>query len=349
MIGKTNLDQFATGLVGVRSPYGPCKNPHDERYICGGSSSGSALSVALNYVVFSLGTDTAGSGRVPAAFTGIVGIKPTCGRLSTSGVVPACRSLDCVSIFANSVEDAAFVLEVATGYDKDDPFSRHVIPRDPFPRREGALRVGIPRADQLEFFGNAQYSSLFQDAVQRMASLGATCVEIDYSVFRETAALLYQGPWVAERLAALETFFQDQREHMWPITRRILAGAVDLKAVAAFRAYYKLKANRRIAEQILDEVDVMMTPTAGTIYTVEQVATSDDKDGGLNTNLGYYTNYMNLMDLCGIAVPAGKTKDDKPLPFGITLVAPAFHDKNVCSVASCFVAGKPLPRRAAGV
>jgi allophanate hydrolase len=222
-VGKTNLDQFATGLVGTRSPYGACRNAFHPEYISGGSSSGSAVAVATDLVSFSLGTDTAGSGRVPAAFNDLVGLKPTCGRLSTSGVVPACRSLDCVSIFARTAGEAARALAVAEGFDPADPYSRRV-PDRPLPPPGGGLRVGVPREDQLEFFGDDDARRLFAAAVVRVRGLGAAIVEVDLAPFIAAARLLYEGPWVAERLAAVGDFLARTPEAVHPVTREILEG-----------------------------------------------------------------------------------------------------------------------------
>ena len=324
-IGKTNLDQFATGLVGTRSPYGACANTFDAKYVSGGSSSGSAVAVAAGLVSFALGTDTAGSGRVPAAFNNIVGLKPTKGLLSTRGVVPACRSLDCVSIFGLTAEDSRAVLAVTRGFDARDPFSRRA--------RARALasiadcRIGVPRRDQLEFFGNRDAERLFGAAVKELERLGARRVEIDFAPFLETARLLYGGPWVAERYLAIREFFDRHAEAVFPVTREIIGGAAKYTASDGFAAQYRLEELRRRAEPVWDEIDVLVTPTAGTIYTIEEVNADPIR---LNTNLGYYTNFMNLLDLAAIAVPAGFQKDG--LPFGITLAAPAFTDEALCAL-----------------
>ena len=318
-VGKTNLDQFATGLVGTRSPHGACKNSIDPEYISGGSSAGSAVSVALGMVSFSLGTDTAGSGRVPAAFNNLIGLKPTCGLLSTLGVVPACRTLDCVSIFAISANDAATVLDVAQGFDSEDPYSRkahsdNLIAAD--------FRFGVPQDDQLEFFGNSETRQLFIDTVKRMESMGGKKVVIDFDPFLETARLLYEGPWVAERYAAIKTFIETKPESMFPVTKQIISGATRFTAADAYTAQYRLKALQRANEPIWNDIDVLLTPTAGTIYTIKEVELDPVKT---NSNLGYYTNFLNLLDLSAIAVPAGFQSNK--LPFGVTLAAPAFSDK----------------------
>jgi len=326
LVGKTNLDQFATGLVGVRSPYGIPANTFDPAYVPGGSSSGSAVAVAAGLVSFALGTDTAGSGRVPAAFNNIVGHKPTRGLLSTRGVVPACRSLDCVSIFALTAADAAAVLHNAAKFDAVDPFSRRAPPgRARAPAGFAGLRCGVPRRDQLEFFGNQDAAALFDAAVTRIEALGGACVEIDFAPFLAAARLLYEGPWVAERYVAIRDFIEQRADALHPTTRAIISGAVKFSAIDAFDAYYRLKALRRETAPVWDTVDLLVTPTAGTIYRIDEIEADPIR---LNSNLGYYTNFLNLLDLCAIAVPAGFQRDG--LPFGITLVAPPFRDADLC-------------------
>jgi allophanate hydrolase len=329
LIGKTNLDQFATGLVGTRSPYGACASAFDARYVSGGSSSGSAVAVAAGLASFSLGTDTAGSGRVPAAFNNIVGLKPTRGLLSTRGVVPACRSLDCVSIFALTAGDAEAVLNVAADFDPADPFSRRACSARAIPTSLAACRIGVPRDDQLEFFGNREAERLFHAAVAELVGQGARKVEIDFAPFLETARLLYGGPWVAERYVAIREFFDRRAEALFPVTREIIAGAAKFSAADCFAAEYRLQALRREVEPVWRTIDVLLTPTAGTTYTIDEVNANPIR---LNTNLGYYTNFMNLLDLAAIAVPAGFQADG--LPFGITLAAPAFSDKSLCALGA---------------
>ncbi len=323
-IGKTNLDQFATGLVGTRSPYGACANAFDPRYIAGGSSSGSAVAVAAGLASFALGTDTAGSGRVPAAFNNLVGLKPTKGRLSTRGMVPACRSLDCVSIFALTAEDARAVLGVAGGYDALDPWARRAAAAA-LPDAIEGCRIGVPRASQLEFFGNREAARLFDAAVAALGRLGARRVEIDFAPFAEAARLLYGGPWVAERYLAIRELFDRRPEALFPVTREIVAGAARYSAADAFAAEYRLQELRRAIAPVWRAIDLLVTPTAGTIYTIAEVNADPVR---LNTSLGYYTNCMNLLDLAAIAVPAGFQANG--LPFGITLAAPAFADEGLC-------------------
>ena len=326
VIGKTNLDQFATGLVGVRSPYGIPSSTFDSRYISGGSSSGSAVTVAAGVVSFALGTDTAGSGRVPASFNNLVGLKPTCGLLSTSGVVPACRSLDCVSIFALTAADAAAVLDVAGKFDASDPFSRRET-QARVPATLAACRVGVPRRDQLEFFGNRDAQKLFEGAVAKLSALGAKTVEIDFAPFLAAARLLYEGPWVAERYVAIRDFIDRKPEALHPVTRQITLGGKNPSAADCFSAQYKLRALIRDAEPAWKAADVLIAPTAGTTYTIAEVEADPIR---LNSNLGVYTNFVNLMDLSGIAVPAGFTPAG--LPWGVTLLAPAFADRALCAL-----------------
>lgn len=334
-IGKTNLDQFATGLVGTRSPYGACRNSFDPVYISGGSSSGSAVAVAMGLVSFSLGTDTAGSGRVPAAFNNIVGLKATCGALSTSGVVPACRSLDCVSIFALTAADAARVYGATAVFDPDDSYSRVMDSRTPF--SGPGFRFGVPRASQLEFFGDAEYARLFAAATARLESLGGRRVEIDFEPFLATARLLYEGPWVAERYCAIGDFLERQPDSLYPVTRQIISGGRNPTAADAFRAQHRLMELRRAAARAWLEMDVLVTPTAGTIYRIDAVEADPIR---LNSSLGYYTNFVNLLDLAALAVPAGFRADG--LPFGVTLVGRAGADTRLLAL------GDRLHRAGAG-
>jgi allophanate hydrolase len=329
-IGKTNLDQFATGLVGTRSPYGACGNSFDPAYISGGSSSGSAVAVAMGLVSFSLGTDTAGSGRVPAAFNNIVGLKATCGALSTSGAVPACRSLDCVSIFTLTAADAARVHGVAAAFDPEDSYSRVMGSGITLPGAVlgSGFRFGVPRASQLEFFGDAEYARLFGAAIGRLESLGGRRIEIDFEPFVATARLLYQGPWVAERYCAVGDFLERQPDSVYPVTRQIISGGRNPTAADAFRAQYRLMELRRAAEQAWREMDVLVTPTAGTIYRIDAVEVDPIR---LNSNLGYYTNFVNLLDLAAVAVPAGFRTDS--MPFGVTLVGRAGADAQLLALS----------------
>jgi allophanate hydrolase len=328
-IGKTNLDQFATGLVGTRSPYGSARNSFDPQYISGGSSSGSALAVALGLASFALGTDTAGSGRIPAAFNNLVGLKPTCGRLSPRGVVPACRTLDTLSVFALSAEDAARVCLSAQGYDAAEPYSRAVQPARRLRSSAGPFNFGVPRAEQLQFFGNLPYRDCFELAQQRLESLGGQRREIDFAPFLEAAALLYDGPWLAERHLAVETLLRSAPDAILPVTRQIIEAGAHYSATDAFRAQYRLQALRRSLEPLWEQIDVLLTPTAGTMPRIEEVQAEPIR---LNAQLGYYTNAVNLLDLAAVAVPAGFTAAG--LPFGITLVGPAWSDYDLLWLAS---------------
>ncbi len=340
-LGKTNLDQFATGLVGTRSPYGAPANAFDPRYVSGGSSSGSAVAVAAGLASFSLGTDTAGSGRVPAAFNNLVGLKPTLGLLSTRGVVPACRSLDCVSIFGLTVGDTQAVLEVAQGFDADDPYSR-VAPGAA--RGFGArFRFGVPRKSELEFFGDREAEKLYAAALVKLEALGGERVELDFGPFFETARLLYEGPWVAERWLVVRELLEKKPEAVHPVTRRVVEKAPTFSAADAFAATYRLQALRRTAAAAWSKVDLIVTPSAPTIYTLAEVEADPIT---LNSRLGTYTNFVNLLDLAGLAVPAGFRADG--LPFGITLLAPAFSDRALAGIGERLQAAYALPLGATG-
>jgi allophanate hydrolase len=326
LIGKTNLDQFATGLVGVRSPYGACRNLFNPEYISGGSSSGSALAVAAGLVSFALGTDTAGSGRVPAAFANIIGLKPTKGVLSTWGVIPACRSLDCVSIFSLTPVDAETVFETAASYDPQDSYSRRYQPKE---TPSKSWRIGVPSDGQLDQVED-EYRVLFAEAVNRFRSLGHTIVTIDAKPFLETATLLYGGPWVAERFAAVGTFIKNHLDAVHPVVRDIVLGGEEFTATDAFNAQYRLENLKQKAAIAWNSIDALLLPTAPSIYRIEEI---EQEPVSLNSRLGTFTNFTNLLDLAAIAVPAGFRSDG--LPFGITLLGPAFSE------AGLFVLTKP--------
>ena len=337
VIGKTNLDQFATGLVGVRSPYGIPRNALREDLIPGGSSSGSATAVGAGLVPFALGTDTAGSGRVPAMLNNIVGLKPSLGLLSTSGVVPACRSLDCVSIFALTADDAFAVLKVAAGYDAADPYSRRLAFGDIDGVPKG-LRLGVPAPASREFFGDAGASKAYDAALARLAALGAAIEEIDFAPFYETARLLYEGPWVAERYLVVRDLLARDPDAIHAVTREIVAGGGKPSAADAFAAFYRLEALRRVSEQVFRSVDALAVPTAPCVYTREAVLADPIR---LNSRLGTYTNFVNLLNLCGIAVPTALAADRTP--FGVTLLAPAGEDALVASLGRALHAACDLP------
>jgi len=327
-IGKTNLDQFATGLNGTRSPFGACHNAFNPDYVSGGSSAGSAVSVALGHVSFSLGTDTAGSGRVPAGFNNLVGLKPSLGLLSTHGVVPACRSLDVVSIFALTADDAQQVFAVAHGYDAQDAFSRPAQPHGFDFGRAAHWRVGVPRADQLQFFGDSAYAQCYADACAHAQALGAELVEIDFAPFQETARLLYEGPWVAERYQAIRAFIDAQPESVFPVTREITLGGAKPLAADAFAAQYRLRALAQRCAAVWSSMDCMLLPTSPTIHSI---ATMLAEPIARNSDFGIYTNFVNLLDYAAIAVPAGFRPDG--LPFGVTFVAPALQDQPLLHLA----------------
>jgi allophanate hydrolase len=345
LIGKTNMDQFATGLVGTRSPFGACSSVFDERYISGGSSSGSAVAVAKGLVTFSLGTDTAGSGRVPAAFNNLIGLKPTRGLLSSAGAVPACRTLDCVSILASTCDVAHMIWRAAKGFDSGDPFSRTPRPgEDAAPWLNAPFRFGVPPPEQLEFFGDEEARTLYEKAVCNVKNLGAEKIEVDFSIFRAAADLLYEGPWVAERLAAIQSFIRGHSDEMNPVVRGIISGGKRYTAVDVYEAEYRLMDLRRAAAKQWARMDVLVLPTTGTIYTHDQVASDPVK---MNTNLGYYTNFVNLMDLAAVAAPAGFRSNG--LPFGISFIGPAFSDEALLALAHRYLGAKsPLLDKAPG-
>jgi allophanate hydrolase len=329
-VGKTNMDQFATGLVGVRSPYGACQSVFDLKYISGGSSSGSAVAVATGMVSFALGTDTAGSGRVPAAFNNIVGHKPTRGLVSNRGVFPACRSLDCVSIFSGSCHDAQSVLDVVTGFDSGDPYSRQRPKTNiAFP---DAFRFGVLPPTQREFFGDAEAAALYEKAIATLHECGGEPMEFDFTPFSRAAELLYRGPWVAERRWAIGEFFDKHGDKIHPVVREIIAGAAKFHAVATFDAQYQLQAYVQQSQKQFSELDVLMLPTTGTTYRIEEVLADPIR---LNSNLGHYTNFVNLLDLAGLALPAG-FRESNHLPFGITLIGPAFSDDALLALGARF-------------
>ena len=337
IIGKTNLDQFATGLVGVRSPYGIPRNPVRDDLVPGGSSSGSAVAVSAGLAPLALGTDTAGSGRVPAMLNNIVGLKPSLGLISTAGVVPACRTLDCISVFSLTVDDAMTALNVMAGPDGADPFSRER-PLGEMIEFPAKLRLGIPRKGQLIFFGDRQSERLYAEAVERWAALGATPVEFDLEPFYETARLLYEGPWVAERYLVIRNLLASSPDSIHPVTREITAAGARLTAAETFAALYRLQALRKIAERAFASMDAIVLPTAPTVYSTAQVLANPIE---LNSRLGTYTNFVNLLDLCGLALPSAMRPDSAP--FGITLLAPAGRDALLASIGRVFQAGTKLP------
>jgi allophanate hydrolase len=341
LIGKTNLDQFATGLVGTRSPYGIVPNTFDPAYVSGGSSSGSASVVARGLVPFALGTDTAGSGRVPAAFNNIVGMKPTKGWVSNRGLVPACRTLDCITAFALTVEDAALAVRTLSGYDAADAYSR---------RRPAGAAAHCPAQPRLAvpanpvFLGDAQAAAHFSRSVARLHALGATVVEIDFTPFAELALLLYQGPWVAERHVALEGLLDTDPDAIHPVVRTVVEQARRYTASDAFKAEYRRAALSRTIQAVLADVDALVVPSTPSIFTIEQVL---QEPVLRNSELGTYTNFTNLADLSALALPA-ELRDDG-LPAGITLIAPAWHDWALVDFGLRWQAAQALPPGAPGV
>ncbi len=319
LIGKTNLDQFATGLVGVRTPYPVPRNAIDPELVPGGSSSGSAVAVARGLVSFALGTDTAGSGRVPAVLNNIVGLKPSLGAISTCGVVPACRTLDCVSIFALTSRDAWCAYASAAAFDPIDPYSR-TMPIGT-PALPPALRIGVPDKSSLEFFEDKDAAGAWAAALEDLASLHFSTTRIDLAPFRATAELLYAGPWVAERYQAIRTFIEDTPHALDPVTRKIISGATDYSAADAFAGMYRLAELKRATAGIWNDIDVLAVPTIPTVYTLGDL---DADPITPNSRLGTYTNFVNLLDLCALAVPGRFRKDGRPA--GVTLIAPAGRD-----------------------
>jgi allophanate hydrolase len=329
-IGKTNLDQFATGLVGVRTPYPVPRNAIDPDIAPGGSSSGSAIAVARGIVSFALGTDTAGSGRVPAGLNNIVGLKPSCGAVSTRSVVPACSSLDCVSVFAGTVGDAWQVFEIMAGYDPEDPFSRPFepgVPSEPSPEP----RLGIPSPANLEFFGDEAAADAFSRAREMLERMGASFCEVDMQPFFEAASLLYDGPWVAERRAALKKFMANHAEEMLPVTRAIVESADQFSAADAFAAIYKLAALRRATEPVWDKIAALVVPTVPSVPALADLASDPI---GPNSRLGTYTNFVNLLDLAALSVPGPWRSDGRPA--GVTFIGPRGSDARLASIGSAF-------------
>jgi allophanate hydrolase len=336
-IGKTNLDQFATGLVGARSPYGSCRAVHNLDYISGGSSAGSAVATAAGLVAFALGTDTAGSGRTPAALNGLYGLKPTKGRWSTTGVLPACRSLDCITVFSHTVEDAARVDQVLAHFDAEDVYARRAPAAAPA-FDVGSFRFGLPRPDQRNFLGDGQSARLYDQAVARIEALGGQPVEVDIAPLIEAARLLYQGPWVAERTAAIEDFLKRSPQAMHPVVRGIISGGLSMSAIDAYRGEYALKAYARHAEAVFEAVDVLVLPTCPTTYRLKEVLA---EPVALNANLGLYTNFVNLLDMSALSLPAGFR--DNATGFGVTLIGPAFADRALLTLAQAYEEAAPMP------
>jgi allophanate hydrolase len=331
-VGKTNLDQFATGLNGTRSPHGAPYCVFNRAFVSGGSSSGSSVAVAAGLVAFALGTDTAGSGRVPAAFNHLIGFKPTKGRWSTSGLVPACRSLDCITAFTHTLDDAALVDSVAAGFDAADPFSR---PLEDQPR--DARRIGVPLPHQRNFLGDATSAHLYERALVALATTGAELVEIDIDFLSEAAQLLYGGPWVAERTAALKALLATDPDAIDPTVREIAEAGLTVSAVALFEGEYRLKALARQAEAMWDDIDLLALPTCPTAYRIAEMRREPLR---LNANLGLYTNFVNLLDMSALALPAGFRTNGTG--FGITLIGPAHADRALVTAGQAYLAAADL-------
>ena len=338
-VGKTNLDQFATGLNGTRSPYGACRNGYLADYPSGGSSAGSALAVALGVASFSLGTDTAGSGRVPAGLNNLVGLKATKGLISTAGVVPACRTLDCVTFFSATADEASQLLALVAQYDPLDAWSRHNPQwnsRQAFGRPAAGFRFGVPR--ELNFLGCSASERLFTQARQRLTALGGVAVEIEFAPFLAAARLLYDGPWVAERYAVVGPLMARQPEAVLPVIREVLAKAPDTDATATFKAIYQLQQYKARCDAILETLDCVLTPTYPRPVTLDELQAEPI---ARNADLGYYTNFMNLLDYAAVSVPCGFMPDG--LPSGVTLFGRAFTDQYLLSLADAFQRAERLP------
>ncbi|MDO6461846.1 allophanate hydrolase [Granulosicoccaceae sp. 1_MG-2023] len=346
-LGKTNLDQFATGLNGTRSPYGPCKNSFDPAYISGGSSAGSSVAVALALASFSLGTDTAGSGRVPACFNNLVGLKPSIGLLSASGMLPACRSLDCMTVFAYNCDDADTVLSVAEGFDANDGYSRpntYANSKRHYGLRQGPLKVGVIPESQLQFFGSDSYQKAYRETLKALQEDGFSFVEIDYAPFDEAARLLYEGPWVAERYLATLPLIEEDPQAVFPVVRDIIAPGGKPPATALFKAEYRLHELKQAALAQLKGLDCLLTPTAGRHFSIAEML---EEPVLRNSQLGYYTNFMNLLDMAAVAVPTAMTETG--MPFGITLAGPALQDRALLSIGNRIQQALPLPMGATGL
>ncbi|NQX94822.1 MAG: allophanate hydrolase [Erythrobacter sp.] len=330
-VGKTNLDQFATGLVGTRSPYGIPANAYNRAYVSGGSSSGSAIAVAAGLVGFALGTDTAGSGRVPAAFNHLIGLKPTKGRWSTSGLVPACRTIDCITVFTDRIEDAHLVDTVVAGFDPTDPYSRPLENCPIAPKR-----IGVPRPDQRAFFGDAASEYFYERALDQLAQ-SAEFVELDIEFLNEAARLLYEGPWVAERTAAIHDLLTTNPVAIDPTVREVVEPGLTIGAVETFRGAYRMAQFKRQADQMWESVDALVFPTTGTTYRIRELAVAPVM---LNSHFGKYTNFVNLLDMAAVAVPAG-VRDDAT-GFGITFIGPAHTDHALLGLAQNYLEAADL-------
>lgn len=341
-IGKTNLDQFATGLNGTRSPYGTCHNAHFFDYISGGSSSGTAVAIASQIATFGLGTDTAGSGRVPAAFHGLIGLKPTRGLVSRYGVVPACYSLDCVSIMANDLDDANLVLEQVAHYDFQDAYSRHNLYQNGtqnYGKYKTKVRLGVLTEKDLDFFGDSGYQGAYQDYIEALKQRGdVELVPVDYAPFEAAAKLLYEGPWVSERYIACQSIMTTNPSAIYPAVRDIIAGGKTPLATDLFRAEYQLHQGKQRCDAIMRDIDALLLPTAGRMYRIDEMLAEPISN---NSRLGKYTNFVNLLDYSALAIPAAKADDERP--FGVTLIGMAFADRDLLGIANLLQKNEAKP------
>ncbi len=329
LLGKTNMDQFAMGLVGTRSPFGACRNPFNEAYIAGGSSSGSALALSLGLASFSLGTDTAGSGRVPAALNDLVGLKPTRGRISSRGLIPSCRSLDCISLFAHNLADAWEVLNHIEGQDTEDPYSRLACGIPPTPAAASWI-VGVPLAGQLECFGDEEARMLFQARLEALAALPEVRLQaVDISLFLTAGQLLYEGPWIAERYASVGQLYEKAPDTVLPVISKLLDRAHDFSAQDGFMAMNKLQTLHAHTTQVWQSVHALLLPTVPSVPTLAQVQAEPIS---CNTRLGHYTHFVNLLDCAALAVPAGYWSSG--VPYGVSLIGPAWSEARLCQLAT---------------
>jgi allophanate hydrolase len=331
-VGKTNLDQFATGLNGTRSPYGSPRNAYNLAYISGGSSSGSSVAVAAGLVAFALGTDTAGSGRVPAAFQHLIGFKPSKGRWSNRGLVPACRTLDCITVFTDDTADARLIDSIVTGFDAADPYAKARADRS-----VGLKTIGVPRRDQRVFFGDAESEYLYDRAIETLSGL-AGIVEIDYAPLQEAAQLLYSGPWVAERTAAMAGILAADPGAIDPTVREVVEPGLAVSAVELFNGIYRLAELKRHADTLWGTIDLLAFPTTGTTYRVAELNAAPI---ALNSALGFYTNFVNLLDMAAVAVPAGIRAN--ATGFGITLIGPADSDVALLDAVDAYLSAAEIP------
>jgi amidase/allophanate hydrolase len=341
-LGKTNLDQLATGLSGARSPYGACSSIGNAHYVSGGSSSGSAVTVAAGHVSFALGTDTGGSGRIPAGFNGIVGIKPTVGRVSTHGLVPNCPTLDCVSIFALTVDDGVRVLKLIEGFDADDSFSRqHPLSVDTITGlRPQSFRLGVLAPKDQEWFGMPECAALYHQACERLAHLGGAAVEVDFAPFREASRMLFDGPWIAERRAAVASLIDGREDALLDVTWTVLRTGSQYRGTTVFDGIHRLAALRRAVEQQFASIDAFVVPTAPRPFTLAAMNADPIR---LNNQLGYYSYFANLLDLCAIAIPSGVLESG--VPMGATLLGPAWADERLADIARAFEGNLPAEQK----